>query len=524
MKNIDRLREENDRLRKELAFSTRLINAVRDGLWHRDLSTGHLWISPQWGQPLGYSKEDLPTNFEELLKLIDPLDHVCVRAAADRHLRGETAEYDCTFGLWSRKHNGYRIMRSRGVADHDARHLAGTDTDITELQQGSEKMRKSLKMFELIFANIPHLIVVKNREGEFLFGNKAILNFYGEASLASFVGKMDKHYNKNKKEVAAFLRDDRWVIEHRRVLLIAKEQNHDSKGKRHWLSTIKAPLVNDDGTVDVVVAATFIDDVIALENRLETTRQRNRRHREMAGLAKQLSHKLGTRILTLENAVELLPSPDEGRKEAVFNAIEDVKRFSEDFEKLGAATRLEFKSGNLVATLKHALDPHQVSGVEITLNGQPLRTLRADDSRFDLIADHRKLGDVFDELASNSVRWRKLGNPHRITIQIKREEPPSGPIVGMMGMMMYVPAADLGLTRAELRIVFEDNGPGINKTLRAKIFEPFVSGRSEGSGLGLAIVKEVIEAHGGKIALTSAPGAGARFEITVPIDLNKQSK
>jgi nitrogen-specific signal transduction histidine kinase len=51
--------------------------------------------------------------------------------------------------------------------------------------------------------------------------------------------------------------------------------------------------------------------------------------------------------------------------------------------------------------------------------------------------------------------------------------------------------------------------------LKEKIFEPFVSSRSEGSGLGLAIAREIAEAHGGTVRCVNGR-KGARFEIRLP--------
>ena len=51
----------------------------------------------------------------------------------------------------------------------------------------------------------------------------------------------------------------------------------------------------------------------------------------------------------------------------------------------------------------------------------------------------------------------------------------------------------------QLEIAVEDSGSGVPEELREKIFEPFVSSRSNGSGLGLAIAREIIEAHGGTL-------------------------
>lgn len=72
------------------------------------------------------------------------------------------------------------------------------------------------------------------------------------------------------------------------------------------------------------------------------------------------------------------------------------------------------------------------------------------------------------------------------------------------------------------RLVVEDDGPGIPADLQPRLFERFVRGdgsrsRATGStGLGLAIVAAVVEAHGGEVAVSSAPGA-TRFEISLPL-------
>jgi two-component system NtrC family sensor kinase len=63
----------------------------------------------------------------------------------------------------------------------------------------------------------------------------------------------------------------------------------------------------------------------------------------------------------------------------------------------------------------------------------------------------------------------------------------------------------------------QDTGPGVPEELQAEIFEPLVTTRSTGTGLGLALAKRIVEAHGGRIWLESAVGAGATFRIELPV-------
>ncbi|HWG89438.1 MAG TPA: MEDS domain-containing protein [Candidatus Thermoplasmatota archaeon] len=74
-------------------------------------------------------------------------------------------------------------------------------------------------------------------------------------------------------------------------------------------------------------------------------------------------------------------------------------------------------------------------------------------------------------------------------------------------------------TRAEggeALIEVEDKGPGIPPDVRARLFEPLFTTKSEGTGLGLSIVRRIVEEHSGTIEVASTPGEGARFTVRLP--------
>jgi len=76
----------------------------------------------------------------------------------------------------------------------------------------------------------------------------------------------------------------------------------------------------------------------------------------------------------------------------------------------------------------------------------------------------------------------------------------------------------LGRTDSLISLTVADDGPGIPAEVQERLFERFYrDGRSRGgTGLGLAIVQAVVQAHGGAVAVHSAPGAGTAFEVTLP--------
>jgi signal transduction histidine kinase len=79
-----------------------------------------------------------------------------------------------------------------------------------------------------------------------------------------------------------------------------------------------------------------------------------------------------------------------------------------------------------------------------------------------------------------------------------------------------------GPGQPEVRIAITDHGLGIAPAERERIFEPFVRGEAaqarqiRGSGLGLSLVSRIVEAHSGRITLTSTPGQGSTFVVSLP--------
>ena len=75
-----------------------------------------------------------------------------------------------------------------------------------------------------------------------------------------------------------------------------------------------------------------------------------------------------------------------------------------------------------------------------------------------------------------------------------------------------------GLASVPMLIVeIADDGPGIPDELKDRVFNAFFTTKAQGSGLGLAIVRKIIDAHDGRIDVTSSSGQGTRFTVTLPV-------
>jgi two-component system, OmpR family, sensor histidine kinase KdpD len=108
-------------------------------------------------------------------------------------------------------------------------------------------------------------------------------------------------------------------------------------------------------------------------------------------------------------------------------------------------------------------------------------------------ADAAQLERVFSNLIGNAVKFSPRGSPVRITG---------------------------GATSGMVTVRVTDQGRGIARTDRPRVFEPFFRGRGEGgagSGLGLAISRGFVEANGGRIVLQTGSGRGTAFAVSFPI-------
>lgn len=114
-----------------------------------------------------------------------------------------------------------------------------------------------------------------------------------------------------------------------------------------------------------------------------------------------------------------------------------------------------------------------------------------------VFADWNQMRQLFQNLISNSVKYRQPNHPP--TIRIYNEPEPDS---------------------EQSRIVVADDGIGIAPEHHERIFEPFtrLHGMSQytGTGLGLAICRKIVERHHGKLWVESEPNQGSRFYILLP--------
>jgi two-component system sensor kinase FixL len=70
---------------------------------------------------------------------------------------------------------------------------------------------------------------------------------------------------------------------------------------------------------------------------------------------------------------------------------------------------------------------------------------------------------------------------------------------------------------AFVRVAVADTGPGLSEDVASKLFQPFVTTKSDGMGIGLSICRSIVEAHGGKMTAAPNPDGGVTFSFQLPV-------
>ncbi|HYL55855.1 MAG TPA: ATP-binding protein [Gemmatimonadales bacterium] len=253
------------------------------------------------------------------------------------------------------------------------------------------------------------------------------------------------------------------------------------------------------------VTAIFTD--ISDSKRLEELHLRAERLEAVAELSSSLAHEIKNPLASIRSSVEQL-----GRAKRV-NADEKfltslIVRESDRLSRL-LSEFLDFS--RVRATECRPLDLRDVAAAAIRLVREHPDC--PEDAVIELSGDAAPMEgdeDLLHRVVSNLVlnAVQATGKGARVDVRVGR--PASQELPGGAGIENPVSLA------------VSDNGPGIPEGLRARLFEPFVTGRVGGTGLGLAIVQRAVDAHRGMVLVDTTPGKGTTFTVYLPAARRKE--
>jgi signal transduction histidine kinase len=216
-----------------------------------------------------------------------------------------------------------------------------------------------------------------------------------------------------------------------------------------------------------------------------------------SAIAHEIRNPLNYINLTLDH-LRWAFAPEDAQKRETFERLAtqlkaEVARINthiSDFLSYSRPSRLEPQPLNLRAEAEDALRIIEVQAAE-----SGIETRVEEHGEIPLVmADREALRSVLTNLIINSLQA----------------------IDGEGGHLFIKLSSDSATRRACVEVT--DTGRGIAPEDISKVFEPYYSTKETGTGLGLAIVKKVVDDHGGTITVTSRPGSGTTFAITLPVN------
>ncbi len=227
------------------------------------------------------------------------------------------------------------------------------------------------------------------------------------------------------------------------------------------------------------------------ELRVGLSRSEEARRRMLADIAHELRNPLAIIRAKVEAMLDGVQPADEENLVTVNERLLHLSQLVDELQDISLAEAHELPLERTSVDLNEFF--HGVGADARALLSGENKEFRLDvpDNLPRVSADSRRLHQIVWNLLSNALRHTGPGDV--ITIHA---EPRNG----------------------EVLIQVADTGEGMPTETAAHVFDRFYKGKgSKGLGLGLAITKALVEAHGGRIWVESAPGEGTRFSFTLPV-------
>jgi signal transduction histidine kinase len=197
------------------------------------------------------------------------------------------------------------------------------------------------------------------------------------------------------------------------------------------------------------------------------------------------AQRAGEDTARIEAAIDKLLARSREGTERVTKIVQDLRTFS----RMDQAELAEVDLNEEIDRTLTLMEPRLRDGIEVERDYAELPRVRCYAGQ---------LNQVFMNLVMNACD--ALDGKGRIRIRTR-------------------PRGGIGAPAGGVRLEFRDDGPGISPDVQARIFEPFFTTKpvGQGTGLGLSISYSIVERHGGRMLVGSAPGAGTTFVIELPL-------
>ncbi|HKO17558.1 MAG TPA: PAS domain-containing protein [Acidobacteriaceae bacterium] len=492
----ERLRTQADRLRETERTLSTMIDFVPQLVWMCAPDGRNIFFNKRWVDYTGLSPEEsaghawiVPFHPEDQQDALDAWSEA-VRTGTTYQVESRLRAAD----------GRYRWFLIRGTpmrsADGRIQRWFGTCTDVEDLKRADAALEMAKQRFELAIRPTPVTVFNQDRDLRMTW----VYNPAPGYDPSAIMGKRDSEYLERADEAAAIEAIKRTVIdtgEPQRAEVTAH-----LNGLPRIYDMVVEPLRDGAGAITGITCAAI--DVTDRRREIVELKQaqealiKSEKIAAVGRLTSSIAHEINNPLESVMNSLFLArtsPECPESVTEFLLMAEEELQRVAHVTRQTLGFYRESASSGvPLTKIVDSAVDLHRRKIVE--RNARVNKQYRGD---FAATTVPGELRQVFSNLLANSLDAIPLGGA--VTIRSSR-----------------VKSLETG--GPELRIVVADNGSGIETETRKRIFEPlFTTKDSGGSGLGLWVVRQLVEKHGGRIAVRSCTGGrhcGTSFVLTLP--------
>jgi len=379
---------------------------------------------------------------------------------------------------------------SRAVWDEAGKIIRyqGTLVDITERREMERELRRQEEFQRYLLESFPDLILVIDLNERYSFVSSRIRDLLGHKP-EDLVGKKTSELPDHSSALTTLYRD---VSSGRRLFGFCEYEATHRDGSMRTMRASASPLFDAESKVNGVIVS--VRD-ITVEKKLEQQIIQSERLAAMGQMIGGFAHELNNPLTSILGISELLEDAqlDETGQKQIGLLQQQAKRATEIVQNLMYFSRppmpgkSEISIAELVQRTLH-LHAYSLRKNNITVDFLPETPLPT------VNGDPHQLMQVFLNLVMNAEQAiREVRDRGTLRIRLTASD---GLILG----------------------VFQDDGPGIPPDILPKIFDPFYTTKrpGRGTGLGLSICKAILREHGGNVEVTSGPGGGAVFTVSIP--------